>query len=500
MAGFRSSGLSSPTLPAEEPGPTHRRGLAALSASGWFLLLGLLLRLVHYLWNHTIWYDEAALLFNIVGKDYLRLLGPLDYEVAAPPLFLWGLRAIADVFGDHSYVWRFPPFAISCLTLVLMAAMARRVLRPGPAALLIGLVAFSDAFIWLGCNVKPYILDAFLAAGILFVYVRTESWPTARRMWVFSAAAPLVLCFSYPMLFLYSGLFLAFLPVMWRERRASTWVAYLMMVAAVLIPLACLYFGPIHAQRVPGLVSGWKNKFPPWSRPASVPGWIVGNTFLVFHYCYNPIGTVCVLYVGAGVWWCLRNRRPGLACVCLAPVAICLFAACLQLYPYSNNRLIFFAAPGIGLLAGLGFSAALDSGGRRRHQVMAGLVAILLLPEIGLCSLRFYSPWDNPDSSSTARFVRQQRQPGDLIASENWSYTYAFFGEARPLKAVSSTPCCDGQRVWVLLENDGPAATQTPESRRELARSFFPSPEWELRSEKVFHSTSALMFVRAGAR
>jgi hypothetical protein len=125
------------------------------SAAGWFLLLGLMLRLVQYLLNHTIWYDEAVLLANVLGKDYFRLLGPLDYEVAAPPLFLWGLRTIALLFGDHPYVWRFPPFAISCLTLLLMTVLARRVLPPAPAALLVGLVAFSDGFVWLGCNVKP---------------------------------------------------------------------------------------------------------------------------------------------------------------------------------------------------------------------------------------------------------------------------------------------------------------------------------------------------------
>jgi hypothetical protein len=468
-----------------------------LSASGWLVLLGLVLRLVHYLWNHTIWYDEAGLLFNILGKGYRELLGPLDYEVAAPPLFLWSLRAIAEVFGDHCWVWRFPPFAISCLVLVLMAMLARRLLRPAPAALLVGLVALSDAFIWLGCNVKPYILDSFLAAGLLYVYLRTENWPVTRRMLLFAAAAPVLLCFSYPMLFVYSGLFLAFGPVAWRQRRVGSWSAYSSMVAALLLTLACLYFGPIHAQRVPVLVAGWKNKFPDLTRPASVPGWIVGNTFLVFHYCYNPIGAVCVLYVAAGAWWCLKNRRFDLVCLCLGPVVACLLAAVLQFYPYSNNRLIFFAAPGIGVLTGLGFSVALESWSRRRrHQILAGLVAVFLLPEFGLCLMHFAAPWDYPDAASTAHFVRQRRLAGDWIASNHMSYTYAFFGEASSLQETATAVCRDGQRVWVLMENAEPMTTPTPEGRRDLAQIYFASPEWELRSETLFHAASALLFVR----
>jgi hypothetical protein len=475
--------------------PSTAETAAARRWIAWLLLFGLLLRLAHYLWNHTVWYDEAVLLINILGKDYLRLLGPLDYEVAAPPLFLWGLRALAEAFGDRIYVWRFPPFAISCLTLLLMAALARRVLRPAPAVLLVALVAFSDAFIWLGCNIKPYILDACLACGILLAYLRTEHWPVAGRLLLFAAAAPLLLCLSYPMLFLYAGLFLAFLPAVWRARMDG-WFAYLGMAAALMMTLVCLYCGPIQEQRVSGLVAGWKNKFPDLTHPASVPGWIAGNTFLVFHYCYNPIGSVCVLMTGAGAWWCWRNRRLDLVCLCLGPVAAVLGAAIVQAYPYSNNRLIFFAAPGIGVLTGLGFSLALEKGGSRRGWVMAGLIAVFLLPECGLSLGRFYSPWDHPDSSRAARFVRQRRQPDDWIASDNGAFAYAFRGEVRPLGEAASAPCCEGQRIWVLIEATGSPRTETPRARLELARSLFDSPDWELRSETLFHAASALVFVR----
>src|SRR5262249_14923326 len=148
-------------------------------------------RFLHYVLDHTIWYDEAVLLANILGKDYVRLLGPLDNEVAAPPLFLWLLRTIAVVVGDQSYAWRIPFFLASSAMLLVMAALARRILQPVPAALVIGLVAFSDAFVWLGCNVKPYIFDALIASAVLYAYVRTEDWPLSKRLHLFAAAAPL---------------------------------------------------------------------------------------------------------------------------------------------------------------------------------------------------------------------------------------------------------------------------------------------------------------------
>jgi hypothetical protein len=479
------------TVPVPFPGDAPSRPLPGSSAARCFLALGLLLRLVHYVWNHTIWYDEAVLLFNILGKDYGRLLGPLDYEVAAPPLYLWALRSLALLVGDHPYLWRFPSFAISCLLLWRMAALARRVLRPTPAAVVVGLVAFSDAFVWLGCNVKPYILDAFLATCLLEAYVRTEDWELGRRLLLFLLLAPVLFGLSYPALFLYAGLLLAFLPQVWRARRPGVWAAYVGLAFVVALTLAALYFGPIHAQRVPGLVAGWKNKFPDLSRPASVPGWILGNTFLVFHYCYNPIGSICVLLAAAGVWWCLRHGRFDLVCLGIGPVAACLLAACAQVYPFSNNRLIAFAAPGIGVMSGLGLSVLTDARCRIRWGLMT-LAALLIGPEIGLCLMHLHRPWVQPDSAGVTRFVKQHCQAGDLIASDDGTYRYYFFGEVRPMQEGAASGG-DGQRVWVLVDHS------TNDRRRHLARAWFAAPAWELCSETVFQGASVLLFRRGRA-
>jgi hypothetical protein len=486
--------MSQLVLPSARRVLTRRRlARPALGLAGWCLVLGLALRLVHYLWNHSIWYDEAVLLANVLGKDWAGLLGLLDDEVAAPPLFLWGLRAMALLFGDHPYVWRLPPLLISCLTLVLMAMLARRMLRPGPAALLVGLVAFSDGFVWLGCNVKPYILDAFLAAGLLYAYVMTEGWPPAPRILIFVPAAPVLLCVSYPSVFVYAGLLLALLPAVVRQRQPGPWAAYLTLAAVVLATFAWLYLGPIRAQRVPGLVEGWKNKFPNLSEPASVPGWIVGNTFLVLHYCYNPIGAGCVFLIAAGAWRCLRQGRPDWVCVCLGPVAACLLAACLQAYPYSNNRLILFTAPGIGLMIGVGASAALDRWRARPGWALAGLLALLILPEVGLCALRLHKPWDEPDGAGSTRFVQERRRPGDLVASDGGTYHYFFFGQVRTLAEVARTPGPAGQRVWVLLDQYGGG---TVPQRRERVLVWLMPAGWDLRSETLFRHASVFLLVR----
>jgi hypothetical protein len=456
------------------------------------LVLGLSLRLGHYLWNHTVWYDESVLLANVMGKGYAELLGPLDHAVAAPPLFLWGLRALYLTCGDHPYLWRLPPFLAGCLTLLGMAALARRVLPPPAACLVVGLVAFSDAFVRLGSTVKPYAFDALLTVGFLYAYRRTESWPLPRRLLAYAAAAPVLLTFSYPMLFLYAALGAALLGHVWRQRRLASWAAYLGLVAVVLGTFAALYLGPIRSQRVPSLVAEWHNKFPDLSRPLSVPGWVAGNTVLVFHYCYSPVGVLLLVLAAVGAWRHVRAGRADWVWVCLGPLAFCLGAAFLEAYPYSNNRLMLFAAPGIGLMAAGGLAAIWDWPRGRPWWLPVSLVAALLVPEAAGSAWRVYSPWwlTKADGVGVQRFVREHRRPGDVVASDEGNYGYFFFGEVRPVADVIASPVAPGRRVWVLVDG------YTPDERRLAARWRLPEPAWELSEERHFRLASAFLFVR----
>src|ERR687889_702385 len=47
--------------------------------------VGALVRTRLFLTGRALWYDEAALALNVVGRSYLDLLGPLDFRQTAPP-------------------------------------------------------------------------------------------------------------------------------------------------------------------------------------------------------------------------------------------------------------------------------------------------------------------------------------------------------------------------------------------------------------------------------
>src|SRR5581483_4094575 len=141
------------------------------------------------------------------------------------------------------------------------AWLARRVLQPAAVPWAVLLFACSDHLLWHTCEAKPYAVDIFLAAAVISGWWAMRSWPMNRQLLLWAAAAPGVIFLSFPGCFLYGGLLVAFVPAVWKERRA--WLSYLLLVAVVFGSFGLLLEGPIHAQRCPEMTQCW-SQFADW--------------------------------------------------------------------------------------------------------------------------------------------------------------------------------------------------------------------------------------------
>src|SRR5262245_48251701 len=89
-----------------EQGPQPRLGISDhwITHAIWiFVALGILMRVLRYLLRFPLWSDEAALAANLLDRDYLDLLRPLDYQQVAPPLFMWIELWITQQLGFHEW-------------------------------------------------------------------------------------------------------------------------------------------------------------------------------------------------------------------------------------------------------------------------------------------------------------------------------------------------------------------------------------------------------------
>jgi hypothetical protein len=483
------------------------------------LILGLGLRVYHYLINPVVWHDEAALINNVLGKSFAEYFGPLYYSEAAPPLFLGLEKLAATLLGSSTLALRLLPLLASCTAFVALASIGRRLLPAAALPWFLLLLAPSDRLLWHTCEAKPYAVDVLVAVGLLATVLgnpaadlTAEERQTRlrRRLLAYLVLTPVLIFVSFPACFLLGALFLAWLPEVRRARRRHLYGLHCLFGAVLCGSFLALVLGPIHAQRNEALLECWHTFFPNWEQPWRVPGLLLMRCTEVLRYAAEPIGNVlaCAAVVGVGVLWRAGQRR--VLAFFLWPLAMTALAWLLGQYPFGATRVMVFAAPAGLLLIAAGLPAMFAWLGRRARLAPLLLVVLLLFP-VGQAAYRILVPWARLDSELAAAFVLRHRQPDEPVLGTLWEHTY-YFRELGPLYRQLAPPpnypptlppTFDLQsmqvdevgrtvnRLWVVVPRHAPAIAA-------LGRRIQPHGALDILGRRDFRDMTALYLGRRG--
>jgi hypothetical protein len=382
-----------------------------------FVALGVLLRIARYLMDYPLWWDEAFVAVNFIGRDYCDLLRPLDYGQVCPILFLWCELTIVKLLGFSEWSLRLFPLVCALAGVVLFRHVAGRVVRGLPLLLAVAIFATSFQPILHAADVKPYasdLLAALILVAIAFEWTRTPD--RAGWMWVMAAIAPISIALSHPAIFVAAGNLLGLAPWVVKRRQRGIWIAYLAAALTTVSAFLGLYLVFTHAQAAANLTAmqtQWAASFPPLFDPLALVRWLVTvHTGSMFAYpCGGERGASSLSFllfvVGAGVlWW---QGRKSIVLTCLAPFGVAMAAAAIKRYPYggpvphgSPARVMQYLAPSICLLTGLGAAALLMLARDPRFRLRALRVSLVLLAAVGIIPLA-------ADSSHPYRAIHAQR-------------------------------------------------------------------------------------------
>ncbi len=366
-----------------------------------FVGLGIGLRVVRYLMDYPLWWDEAFLAVNFIRRGYLDLLRPLDYSQVCPILFLWIELTVVKLAGFSEWSLRLFPLACAGASVVVFRHMASRVVRGVPLLLAVGIFAVSFHPIRHAADVKPYASDLLVA---LVLVVPVFDWLRAPertgRLWTLAVIAPFAVALSHPAIFVAGGIAVGLLPTVARARQRRVSIAYAGFVASTVITFLALYAIFTRAQAASTLSTmqaQWTAAFPPLGDPWALLKWLAtAHTGGMFAYpCGGEHGasilTLVLFLAGAAVLW--RRRRRTLLLICVAPMAVALVAAALRRYPYggvahgSPARVMQYLVPSICLLVGLGAASALGRIRPLRVQRLTLRAGLLALAAVGIVPL-----------------------------------------------------------------------------------------------------------------
>lgn len=315
-----------------------------------------------------LWGDEALLAANLLDRDFVGLLRPLDSLQVAPYSFLAIEHIATLLLGYSEWSLRLFPLVCSLASLFLFHRLARLVFRGEAVVLAVGIFAVSYTGLRYSSEVKPYGVDLFVSTALLTL---TASWwrrpDQLRWLWGLAAFAPLALALSFPAVFVASGTSLTVAYLLWTGKSRRGWLPWAIYNALILASFAGLYVLTMRTQEqasLGGMRECWDHAFPPLASPGQLPYWLLlAHSGPIFGQPvggdhFGSIGTTLLCIVAVIELW--RGRHRWFLLFCAAPFALNLAAAALRRFPYGGHmRMAMHLMPLVCLLAGFGVATLL---------------------------------------------------------------------------------------------------------------------------------------------
>lgn len=403
----------------------------------WIIIVfGIILRLSQYLFNRSLRPDESFLALNIVDKNYLDYLKPLDYHQAAPFGFLIIEKFVIQTFGNTDIMLRLFPLCAGILSLFLFYFVAKYNLNNKAMLISLGLFALSEHLINFSSELKQYSSDVatvLLLLAITYLVIEKKSNP---YFVLFGFAGAVLIWFSHPAMITLAGVGTALGIYYLVEKDKSSFLKLLLVIAVWLVSFVLLFFFTLkYLANDTYMLGFWQSFFlprNPFSTKINFLDWYLSKPFIIFQ---NPIGLyfsgLGVLTFIVGVIEYFRYRRFKLAII-ISPLIVTLLAAILRKYPFAD-RMILFLTPVFLIIIGNGVGE-LFSKKFVNSNLLGTIVVILLFVHPFISGLRYLN---TPRTRSELRLVMQQMEQhwkkGDTIflyflAEPGFKYYSSKFG------------------------------------------------------------------------
>ena len=317
------------------------------------IILGIVNRLIQYIYNRSLWADEAVLALNIVNRSYSELTQPLDYDQVAPIGFLWVEKFLVNLFGNNEYSLRLFPLVAGIISLFIFALIARRYLNNLGSIIAIFLFSTISSLIYYSTEVKQYSTDILISLLLYYLLApHKRKRATTSQTIIKSLLVAVCLWFSHPAIFILVAMGLVELVTTIIDKDTKYLKQKIIIYASGLLSFCLFYFGFLdRANNNQVLFNSWEDAFP--NHPLNIIWYLdaLGKFF------YKPLGfeyyqfsgweiNLDVIAIALFLLGCFSyfHKNKIILYTLLFPLLTTLTAAGLHLYPF-RSRVVLFLAP-----------------------------------------------------------------------------------------------------------------------------------------------------------
>ncbi len=386
---------------------------------GW----GFLVRIIPFLHNRNLWYDEANLATGIITLPFSQLADGLPFDQSAPLFFIYLQKMVVSILGTNEMALRLVPLMAGLLGVVIFAKLVRTLLPYPFAVMALAFFVFNSNLVYFSSEVKQYSLDVLAAVSMGYLtLILLDDIQNKKKWFYLSLLGSLFIWFSQPVVFMLAGVWLALLVRMLHKKET---------LKNIVLPAICwsISFGLFfYLQILPtlqntGLVNYHTEYFMPlkfWD--AESWRWY-GDTFL--RILGNPGGFfykwLALPFALVGIYAIWKKASPAHCLLLVIPFLFAFLASGLGLYS-TIPRLLLFTGPAILLWVSFGlfyFYKKIKKWAFTKWIV--GLVASLLILQTFLnTAIHNMAKFKREEITTALEDIEKNRQPTDEF------YAYAF--------------------------------------------------------------------------
>lgn len=356
------------------------------------VVVGVVVRLGVYAQPRIYWLDEASLAANIVGNRPFAAPEKLVGSQLVPPGFLTLERVLASALGGSPDALRLLPLVVGIVALAGFRSLAIRALSGPAVPIAVALFALSDDLVYYSDELKPYIVDAAVGVGALWIGLgliddRRGPWDRLVAL----AFGVIVPWFSFASGFLLPAVSLAWvvsairrkdrIDLAWAIGSGALWASSglgSLVVSRTMLgendAMMGVFWDFAFLPIPPGSSEQWAALFGHALNAFAGPGRVA-----------LPLGSAGSAVLGlclavAGVCLLARGGRWGTLAFLLLPGALHALASGARLYPF-HGRLILYLSPTLLLLIALALGAIHDRLPSRPSRVVL-MAFVLVVPVI----------------------------------------------------------------------------------------------------------------------
>lgn len=459
-----------------------------------FITFSIILHTRQYLFNRSLWFDEAMNTFNIIGKSYNQLLDKLAFNQGIPAGFLFIEKFMIETFHNSDYVLRLFPFLCGILSVILFYLLIKKYLNSPSIIFSVFLFSISDFLIYYSSEVKPYSSDVFISILILYVVFYYDSRNSRVSSTVCAITGALAVWVSYASVFVLSGLSITLIIYYFYRRNVKKLIQFIFICSIWLLSFLVLYHLSIKNQINTQLVHDWSTRFTPFAPfppvNASDFRWYFNTFFNVFD---NPLSfqfkyLAGILFLLGCLAVFLKSKK--IFFILISPAFFALIASGLEKYPFTQRMLLFlipffyyFISEGILWIY------------KRSILLSILLASIIVFNPLYNTTQSFVTPRTHEDIKPLLVDIKKSWKEGDLLYIDTW---------------ITSLPFKYYMKRFGFKDNDykvtGPSFFYRPPeketiwfltSHRTIAEINRISRYFELFGEKIFSRIAPKTYTKA---